>query len=240
MADGIYVALSGAIAQTTNLDTTANNLANASTDGYQRERPVFHEMLAQAAGEGHHYAGVSATALDTTTGSIRTTDRPLDVALPKGAYLSVQTNNGERYTRAGAMTVSPDGFLTTRHGDKLIGEDGKPIKLPDGVGEVRATKGGAIEKAGAQVAQLKIVSFDHPECLSHEGGTNLAANADTGTAKPTNATLEVGAIEESNASVVSSMNDLVDASRTFEAFQRAIDAFRDADKKIVSTTPNPE
>ncbi|HEX4353763.1 MAG TPA: flagellar hook-basal body complex protein, partial [Polyangiales bacterium] len=112
MGDGIYVALSGAIAQTTNLDTTANNLANASTDGYQRERPVFHEMLAQAAGEGHHYAGVSATALDTTAGSIRTTDRPLDVALPKGAYLSVQTSSGERYTRAGGMTVSLDGFLT--------------------------------------------------------------------------------------------------------------------------------
>jgi flagellar basal-body rod protein FlgF len=240
MGDGIYVALSGAIAQTTNLDTTAQNMANASTDGYQRERPVFHEMLAQAAGEGHHYAGISATALDTTSGSIRSTDRPLDVALPKGAYLTVQASNGERYTRAGAMTVSADGFLTTRHGDKLLGEDGKPIKVPDGVGEVKATKGGAIQKGDAQIGQLKIVQFDHPECLTHEGGTVLAANTDTGIAKPTNATLEVGAVEESNASVVSSMNDLVDASRTFETFQRAIDAFRDADKKIVSTTLNPE
>jgi len=241
MSDGIYVALSGAIAQTTNLDTTANNLANASTDGYQRERPVFHEMLAKAAGEGHHYAGVSATALDSTAGAIRTTDRPLDVALPKGAYLSVQTTNGERYTRAGAMTVSLDGFLTTRHGDKLIGEDNKPIKIPTGgTGEITATKTGAIQQGTQQLGQLKIVSFDRPECLTHEGGTVLAGNVDTGAAKPTNATLEVGAVEESNASVVASMNDLVDASRTFEAFQRAIDAFRDADKKIVSTTPNPE
>jgi flagellar basal-body rod protein FlgF len=240
MGDGIYVALSGAIAQTTNLDTTANNLANASTDGYQRERPVFHEMLAQAAGEGHHYAGVSATALDTTAGAIRTTDRPLDVALPKGAYLAVQTNSGERYTRAGALTVSTDGFLTTRHGDKVLGEDNQPMKIPDGIGEVKANKAGAIEKSGQSIGQMKIVQFDHPECLTHEGGTTLASNTDTGTAKVTNAQLEVGAIEESNASVVASMNDLVDASRTFEAFQRAIDAFRDADKKIVSTTPNPE
>ncbi|MEO7109034.1 MAG: flagellar hook basal-body protein [Polyangiaceae bacterium] len=240
MGDGIYVALSGAIAQTTNLDTTANNLANASTDGYQRERPVFHEMLSNAASEGHHYAGVSATALDTTAGSIRTTDRPLDVALPKGAYLAVQTNSGERYTRAGAMTVSLDGFLTTRHGDKILGENNQPIKVPDGVGEVKATRTGAIEKSGQSLGQLKIVQFDRPECLTHEGGTALASNVDSGTAKATNAQLEVGAVEESNASVVASMNDLVDASRTFDAFQRAIDAFRDADKKIVSTTPNPE
>ena len=48
MAGGIYVALSGAVAQTTQLDTTAANIANANTDGYQRVRPVFREMLAQA------------------------------------------------------------------------------------------------------------------------------------------------------------------------------------------------
>ncbi|MEO8876699.1 MAG: flagellar hook basal-body protein [Polyangiaceae bacterium] len=240
MSDGIYVALSGAIAQTTNLDTTANNLANASTDGYQRERPVFHEMLAKAANEGHHYASVTGTALDSTPGTVRMTDRPLDVALPKGAYLAVQGATGERYTRAGAMAVSLDGFLTTRHGDKVIGENGQPIKIADGTGEVRATRSGAIERGGSQIAQMKIVKFDRPEMLTHEGGTVLASSADTGPATVTGAQLEVGAVEESNASVIASMNDLVDASRTFDAFQRAIDAFRDADKKIVTTTPNPE
>jgi len=241
MSDGIYVALSGAIAQTTNLDTTANNLANASTDGYQRERPVFHEMLAQAASEGHHYAAVTGTALDSTPGTVRMTDRPLDIALPKGAYLAVNGAAGdERYTRAGSMAVSLDGFLTTRHGDKLLGENGQPIKIPDGTGEVRATRSGAIERGGTQIAQIKIVKFDRPECLTHEGGTVLAANADTGVATVTNAQVEVGGVEESNASVVASMNDMVDASRTFDAFQRAIDAFRDADKKIVTTTPSPE
>ena len=238
MSDGIYVALSGAIAQAQNLDTTANNLANASTDGYQRERPVFHEVLAKASGEGHHYAS-STTALDSTSGAIKVTDRPLDVALPNGAYLAVSTPNGERYTRAGSLSVSLDGFLTTRHGERVLGEDGKAIKIPDGNGEVRATRSGAIEKAGTRFAQMRIVKFDRPEQMTHEGGSLLAANVNTGTAKPTNATLEVGALEESNASVVSSMNELVDASRTFEAFQRAIDAFRDADRKIVETTPNP-
>lgn len=238
MSEGIYVALSGAIAQSQNLDTTANNIANASTDGYQRERQVFHEMLSQASTEGHHYTS-SATALDSTPGEVKVTDRPLDVALPKGAYLAVQTANGERYTRAGSLAISLEGFLTTRHGDKVLGEDGKPIRIPDGNGEVRAMRGGGIEKAGSQIGQMRIVKFDQPEALTHEGGSVLAANVNTGKPSVTKADLEVGAVETSNASVVSSMNELVDASRTFDAFQRAIDAFRDADRKVVETTPNP-
>jgi flagellar basal body rod protein FlgG len=34
------------------------------------------------------------------------------------------------------------------------------------------------------------------------------------------------------------MTDLVQASRTFEAFQRVIDTFRDADRSVVTTVPN--
>lgn len=240
MSDGIYVALSGAIAQQQNLDTTANNLANASTDGYQRERPVFHEVLAAASGEGHHYAAIGNTALDTSAGAIHTTERPLDVALPKGAYIAIQTANGERYTRSGSLAVSLDGFLTTRRGDKVLGENGKPIQIPDGLGIAKVNRAGGIEKGKDTLGQMRLVKFDRPESLTHEGGTVLAANVNTGRATPTSAQLEVGALEESNANVVSSMNELVDASRTFEAFQRAIDAFRDADRKVVTTTPGPE
>jgi flagellar basal body rod protein FlgG len=50
--------------------------------------------------------------------------------------------------------------------------------------------------------------------------------------------VEVGTLEESNANVVGSMTELVDASRTFEAFQRVIDAFRDADRAAVTTLPS--
>src|SRR5207253_7645482 len=80
MGDGIYVALSGAIAQSVNLDTTASNLANASTDGYQRARPVFREELTKAGTHdpGFHYTSVAGTALDTTRGPLRATGKPLD------------------------------------------------------------------------------------------------------------------------------------------------------------------
>ena len=38
MADGIYVALSGALRETQTLDNVAENVANASTPGYQASK----------------------------------------------------------------------------------------------------------------------------------------------------------------------------------------------------------
>ena len=45
MSDGIYSALSGALAQERNLQVTANNVANANTTGFKADRPTFYETL---------------------------------------------------------------------------------------------------------------------------------------------------------------------------------------------------
>ena len=118
MSDGIYVALSGAIAQSTSLDVTAANLANAGTDGYQRNRPVFREELMRAGSgssePGSRYTSIASTQLDTTRGALRPTGNALDFSMPEGTYLSVSTARGERYTRAASLSVSRDGTLQTR------------------------------------------------------------------------------------------------------------------------------
>jgi hypothetical protein len=74
--------------------------------------------------------------------------------------------------------------------------------------------------------------------LSHEAGALLAATPQSGTPTPSAAKLENGQIEQSNTSVVGAMTDLVSASRTFEAFQRVIDTFRDTDRSTVTTIPS--
>jgi len=61
-----------------------------------------------------------------------------------------------------------------------------------------------------------------------------AASAASGNAQASDGELQVGALEESNASPIDSMTELVKANRTFDAYQRAIDTFRDADRRIVT------
>jgi flagellar basal body rod protein FlgG len=244
MGDGIYVALSGAISQSTALETTATNLANSGTDGYQRLRPVFREVLARTAGGPapkvpHHFGVVAQTSSDTSQGSVRKTDRALDFVMPEGTYLAVQTPRGERYTRAGSLQVGTDGVLKTSHGDPVVGEDGKPIKVAAAsAATAKLGTDGSIEVDGVRAGRLRLVTFPKPDCLTHEGNARMAAAAGAGAPTPSSATIEVGAVEESNSQVVSAMTELVSATRTFDAFQRAIEAFRDADRRVTSTVPN--
>lgn len=236
MSRGVYVALSGAVAQEHALETTATNLANAATPGFQRLRPVFREVLAGASKkENLRYAEVSATAVDGSRGAIRTTGRALDVALPEGQYLAVTTPRGERYTRAGSLAMGADGMLRTTSGTPLVREDGKPMALSTANGEPSIQPDGSVVQNGEIVARLKIVSASPGTTFSHEGSGLLAAAGPTPV--PTTTTLDVGALEDSNATAIVAMTDLVTASRTFEAFQRMLDTFGECDRKVLTTTP---
>jgi flagellar basal body rod protein FlgG len=237
MGDGIYVALSGALSQQTALDTTAENLANASTAGYQRMRPVFHEALKRAMGGKLRYETASATVVDTQCGTFRQTGRPLDVALPQGVYLALQTAQGERYTRAGALGLSSSGELRTAGGETVLGENQKPITVDPTKGGVTIAPDGSVTQEGASVGRLRLVKFEKPELLAHEAGTRMVATPRAGAPTAASDPIEVGAVEESNTSVVSGMTELITASRTFASFEKAIDAFREADRTIVTRVP---
>jgi flagellar basal body rod protein FlgG len=244
MGDGIYVALSGAIAQATNLDATAQNLANAGTDGYQRVRPVFQEELARAGSHdpAFHYTQIASTQNDTTRGALRETGKPLDFVLPEGSYLAVSTPRGERYTRAASLSPGIDGVLRTAHGDPVLAEDGRTVKIPGDpttFASLKVDKSGKVLQGEGEVrGQLKIVAFPQPSLLSHDTGALLAATPQSGAPVVSAGEVEVGHVEESNSNVLGAMNDLVVASRTFDAFQRVIDTFRDADRSVVQNVPN--
>jgi flagellar basal body rod protein FlgG len=240
VGDGIYIALSGAVAQAASLDATATNLANASTDGYQRVRTVFREELSRAGARepALHYAGANDARTDTTQGPLRPTGNPLDFAMPSGTYLAVGSTAGERYTRAASLAVARDGSLRTAHGNAVLDEAGKPIQIAGDPSSLRLDATGQLWQGGETGARLKLVTFPTPSALTHEGSSLLAAAPAAGAPVTSKATLELGQVEGSNANVVSSMTEMVDASRTFEAFQRVIDAFRDADRSAVTTLPS--
>ena len=62
----------------------------------------------------------------------------------------------------------------------------------------------------------------------------LLATAASGRPAPKAATLSVGALEDSNASPIQCMGELVQATRHFEAYEKAIEAFRAIDEKAAS------
>jgi flagellar basal-body rod protein FlgF len=238
MAEGIYAALSGAIAHYTSLETTAQNLSNVDTTGYRAMTPVFREVLAQAGGRGStvRFSAIRKTAIDLTPGALRETGNPLDVALGPSSFLAVQTPAGERYSRAGSLKVAPNGTLTTQRGQPILGEANKPITVAENA-TVSISAQGEVTANGESVGFMRVVSFDRPDQMTYEGHGVLAANAEAGRPKQSTEPLEVGRLEESNASTVRAMTDLMAANRMFEAMEQAIGTFSQIDRRLITTVP---
>jgi flagellar basal body rod protein FlgG len=235
MAKGVYAALSGAVAAETALDTVAQNLANGSSEGYRKLRPVFREALAAAEERpgANRFTLVASTAIDTSPGVIKSTGRELDVVLPEGAFLAVSTDRGERFTRAGSIQIDATGAMRTGGGE-IVDESGTPLRAPEGAA-VSITPDGQVMADGQSLGRLRMVTFETPSALVPEGGALYASSEASGTPTVTDGELTVGAIEESNAGAVDAMTDMIKTTRLFDTYQRAIDAFFDLDRRITSS-----
>ncbi len=165
---------------------------------------------------------MSGNATDFAPGVLRETGRPLDVALDGDGFLVVQTPRGERYTRAGALTLDAAGQLVTQRGELIVGENG-PITIRRGKGELGIGADGSVSVDGQPAGRLKIVRFDDVRgALKKEGDSLFLA---TGKEQPqdANSTRVVqGVLELSNVNAVTEMATMMHNSREFDSLQRSI------------------
>jgi flagellar basal-body rod protein FlgF len=233
------MAASGASSQMTALDASANNLANATTPGYKAEQAVFQEHLISAARAGTgqkqmRYNGVATVAADMRGGPLQVTNKPLDVAIEGDGYFAVQTPRGERYTRAGAFQVGPAGTLVTAQGYAVLDAGGSPLRIPLEQGEAAIGDDGILRVAGEDMGQLGVVSFADTRGLEKDGEQLFRATPRAGLPSAAVATLQGGALEMPNVSIVKGMTDLVSATRAFEALERAVEAFSQLERRAAT------
>jgi flagellar basal-body rod protein FlgG len=231
MYKGIYIALSGSVLKQGQLDVLSNNIANANTVGFKKDRSSFREFLvsgisgARDSDDGRAMSDLSAVKTDFGAGNHFSTGNPLDVALDGKGFLSLE---GGRYTRKGDLRVGKDGFLVTQAGRRVLGAKG-PIRLPPGKADISPT--GDVRVDGKTVDTLKIVDFENTDAL-----VELADGQFT-TAQPpvkSAATVSPGHLEASNVEVVKEMVQMISTLREFEMYQKAIKAFDDAAARVNS------
>jgi len=234
MANGIYVALSGAVAQSQALDVVSNNVANASTTGYRAVRVTFGQALSKA--NDQFFATAQGTSTDTTQGTLVQTGNPLDVALQGDGYLAVNTPGGVRYTRAGELRVSQDGRLVNADGLEMRGAGGKPISLPPDAAEITIGADGTVTVGAQEIGKLELARFA-PQGVAREGATLYRA-----TQAPIAGAPEVvsGALESANINVVRGMVDLIRVSRSYEALHRAIETYKEIDQRTARDIGGPK
>jgi len=240
MSSGIWSAASGAIANITAMDVAAVNAANVDTHGYRAEHTIFRELMGKSNpnlpgavdGRDLRYAVIDETGTDTRTGATIVTGRPLDGALLGEGYFSIQTEQGERFTRSGAIQVARDGTLVDNNGNPFNAAGGGPIVIPPNAKKAEITPDGSILVNGQAAGRLKVAKPDAGSQLVREGHLNFEIRG--GTSPVANVRIEPGSLEGSNVSAVKAMLDIVSANRAFDACQRAIESFSESDKKAVA------
>src|SRR5580704_8580292 len=119
------IALSGLTAASSDLDVTANNIANSNTVGFKESRAEFADVFAagavnlntSAVGEG---VRLSTTAQQFTQGNISTSGSNLDLAISGDGFFTLQDpSNGVVYTRNGQFSEDKNGNVVTATGQAL-------------------------------------------------------------------------------------------------------------------------
>ncbi len=228
MDNALLVGLSRQVALRRELDVIANNIANLNTTGFKGESVMFEQYLDPTA-RHEHFPGNDrriafvldrATLQDFSQGPLLRTDAPLDAAINGPGFFTVQTPNGDRFTRAGNFHLNPQGQLVTNNGQLVLGNGG-PISFEPTDTNIAIAADGTISATNAQGqvgerGKLRIVTFANPEQLALEG--NGLWNATNGIA-PTPATVATrvvqGALEKSNVHAVKEMNRMLEVTRTY-------------------------
>jgi flagellar basal-body rod protein FlgF len=238
MDSGFYAACAALMARSQALDVVANNLANASTPGYRAEHNIFRSLLASASGHLtsnlnvaiNDFGILGGNQMDMTQGNLDRTGNDLDFAVQGPGFFTIQTTNGQFYTRNGNFQVSPQGQLITAEGDPVIGEQGI-IRIVGG--PVNVSQDGTISVNGAVAGKMKLVEFPVGTALESAGKTYYSAPKDSATAA-TKSTVAQGMLEDSNVNPVGSAVELVSVQRYAEMMQRALKMFDSDINRIAS------
>ncbi|MDR3746430.1 MAG: flagellar basal-body rod protein FlgG [Acidobacteriaceae bacterium] len=250
MFHALYTAASGMTAQQINLDNIANNLANASTSGFQARRVQFSDLLYQS----EVMPGAAATQQTTvssglqvglgtrpgnteiiqTQGDLSSTGNPLDFAVQGTGFFQVlMPNNQIGYTRSGSFQPNAQGALVTANGDALQ----PSITIPANATNITVGSDGTVSATlpgqtnSAQVGVLQLATFANPGGLNSVGNNIYLATTASGdpvVGTPGGAdglgTIQQGMLEQANVNIVDEFVNMILAQRSYESNSRVVKA----------------
>jgi len=247
MHAALYISKTGLSAQDKQLSTISNNLANASTVGFKRNRAVFEDLFyqvqrqpgAQATQDTQLPSGlqigtgtrVVATQKQFTEGSMQVTGQSLDIAIDgRGFFQLLQPNGDIGYTRDGQFQISDQGELVSASGQVMQ----PAITIPAGTQKITIGSDGTVsaslagQVAAQNLGQIETVDFINPAGLQSVGGNVYLQTAASG--DPVGGTpgldglgnLKQGVLENSNVDIVEEMVNMITTQRVYELNSKVV------------------
>lgn len=252
MLRGLYTAYTGMRNEEKRLDVISNNLANASTVGYKKERvtsQAFDQMLTikirdgsnayldEAIGDMSLGVKIGETYTDYGQGSMRQTGNTYDLAISgKGFYqIAVKDANGNEtteYTRNGNFKITKDGYVVDTEGNHLIGTGGY-VQVPTNVSNIAIGTDGRVYADGNAIDQIQLVDFEDYDYLLKTNDVRYKP-VDGATLIDADGLIQQGYTEMSNVQAVTEMVDMIAITRAYESGQKVINTIDDMLSKAVN------
>ncbi len=247
MIQSLYTASTGMNSMQTQIDTTANNIANVNTIGFKKQRAEFADLMYRTM----EYAGTSTS--DTTKsptgieiglgsrttainrvfseGSLKQTDNELDMAITGAGMFKLELPDGtEVYSRNGAYKLDENGAIVNSDGYKMVPE----IVVPDDATNLTIGTDGIVtvvqagQTQATQIGQINLNNFINPAGL-HALGDNLYVETDS-SGQPVEdvpgqnglGIIRQGFVELSNVQLVVELTDLITGQRAYDANSKVI------------------
>lgn len=247
MGSALWIAKTGLEAQQMRMNAISNNLANASTTGFKRDRAVFSDLIyqnivqvgAQSSEDTLNPSGLNlgtgvrtvATEKLFTQGNIIQTGNPLDIALQGRGLLQVTMPDGtQAYTRDGTLQMDETGQLVTSMGYPIE----PSITIPDNTLSVSISSDGVVSvlepgsSAPSEVGNIQLADFINPTGLQPIGNNLFLESAASGSPQTGTpgldglGTLVQNSLEGSNVNTVEELVNMIEAQRAYEMNSKAI------------------
>ncbi|CDM41237.1 MULTISPECIES: flagellar basal-body rod protein FlgG [Pseudomonadaceae] len=247
MLPALWVSKTGLSAQDMNLSVISNNLANVSTTGFKRDRAEFQDLLyqirrqpgAQSTQDSELPSGLQlgtgvrivGTQKNFTTGSLQTTDQPLDMAINGRGFFQILLPDGTiGYSRDGTYHLDSDGQIVTSNGFALEPAIVVPAETQtftvgeDGTVSVTTANSAAVQIIG----NLQTADFINPAGLQAIGNNLFLETASSGAPQVGTpglnglGTVLQNTLENSNVSVVEEMVNMITTQRAYEMNSKVI------------------
>ena len=222
-----YVALSRQTGLRRQMDIVANNLANMNTSGFKGDKMMFVEHLTRSKG-GHRpisekiaYVRDIATVRDYSEGPLETTGNPFDLSISGEGFFTIQTDQGNQYTRNGRFQLDQAGQLVNQQGHPVLAEGGQPVFFAPGETNISISSDGTIATDNGDIAKLSLVTFENlQELRPNSGGLFATEAAPQAVEKPN---IQQGMLEGSNVMPIIEMAKMIDVHRTYDSVKKLIE-----------------
>lgn len=248
MHPALWISKTGLDAQQRDISVISNNLANASTIGFKKDRAIFEDLLYQNINQPGGQstqdtelpsglmigAGtkVVATQKNFGQGNMQTTDNSLDIMVNGPGFFEILMPDGTiSYTRNGQFTLNDEGDLVTPG----AGHPLQPaINIPEDAQSVTIGKDGEVsvklagEAQNQVVGQINLAMFINPAGLEPRGENLYVETAASGQPQVNvpgldgTGSLVQGALETSNVNVTEELVNLIESQRVYEMNSKVI------------------